>query len=281
MSTLTPNLTVIYDKILNMDLQADYYAAKEPRKNKTIIYFHGGGLVYGSRSDLPCQYLEQFLNSGYDFFAVDYPLYPESEVEEILKYCFSALNWFIENGKTALGLSSTDYILFGRSSGGYIANYLTANFDKKHPMKLISLYSYFDLTDKKLMGPNPHYLKYPAIPENILKNIIQKTPISSGRLEKRYSIYVYLRQKGIWFSAKEELRAKLSIPEEMLSKFPQTFLTASNTDTDVPYEQSVRMHELIGASMFYSVKNEIHDYDRDFKNPTAQELYNKILEWLE
>jgi acetyl esterase len=281
MSLLLSPKTVIYDKILDIDLHADYYAAKGPRKNKTIIYFHGGGLVYGSRSDLPSQYLELFLNCGYDFFTVDYPLYPESDVDEVLMHCSSALHWFIDNGKTKLGLSSTDYILFGRSSGGYIVNFLAANFEKKRPLKLISLYSYFDLKDDKLMNPNPHYLKYPVVTQNMIQNMIQKVPISTGKPEKRYLIYVYLRQKGIWISPDDYVRARLSISEETISKFPPTFLTASNTDTDVPYDQSLRMHQLIADSMFYPVKDEPHDYDKNYKSPVANALYNKIIDWLE
>jgi acetyl esterase len=280
MSLLPTPKTVIYDRIINIDLHADYYAAKEPRKNKTIIYFHGGGLVYGSRTDLPSQYLELFLNSGYDFFTVDYPLYPETDVDDILKYCCSALDWFINNGETMLGLSSTDYILFGRSAGGYIANYLTAHFVNQRPLKLISLYSYFDLIDEKLMNPNSHYLKYPIVTQNMIQNIIQKNPISTGKLEKRYLFYVYLRQKGIWISPDKDVRTRLSISEETISKFPPTFLTASSTDTDVPYEQSLRMHKLIENSLFYTVNNEQHDYDKDYKNPAAIELYNKIIDWL-
>jgi acetyl esterase len=280
MSLLPTPKTVIYDRILNIDLHADYYAAKEPRKNKTIIYFHGGGLVYGSRSDLPSQYLELFLNSGYDFFTIDYPLYPETAVDDILRYCSSALDWFIDNGKTLLGLSSTDYILFGRSSGGYIVNYLTAHFERNRPLKLISLYSYFDLRDEKLMNPNSYFLKYPMVTQNMIQNIIQKIPISTGKLEKRYLIYVYLRQKGIWLSSENDVRARLTISEETISKFPPTFLTASSTDTDVPYEQSLRMHKLIANSVFYPVSNEQHDYDKNYKNPVAIELYNKIIDWL-
>lgn len=273
--------TITYDIILDVELKGDFFVAKGNRKEKTIIYFHGGGLVYGSRNDLPHDYINLFLENGYDFLALDYPLYPETNIQDILKYCMSSIQWFLDNGIEVLGVKSTNYILFGRSSGGFIANYITAFFSGKKPDKLISLYSYFDLNDYGLTGPNSHYIGIGSIPLTTVKRLIQAKPLSSGRLENRYMIYVYLRQKGLWFKGLENIHMDLNIPNEYLIKFPPTFLSASTKDKDVPYSQSTKMNQLIKDSYLFTVDEDIHDFDRDYNSPTSKSLYEKIIKWLE
>lgn len=273
--------TITYDIILDVELKGDFFIAKGKRKEKTIIYFHGGGLVYGSRNDLPYDYINLFLENGYDFLAIDYPLYPETEIQVILDYCMSSLKWFLKNGNEVLGLKSTDYILFGRSSGGFIANYLTAFFDEKKPCRLISLYSYFNLNDYNLTGPNSYYKELTAIPETSIKRLIENNPLSSARLEKRYMLYVYLRQNGLWFKGIENNDCKITIPKECLAKFPKTFLSASTNDKDVPYSQSEQMHKLINQSQLFTVDENIHDFDREYTRPNSKKLYEEIIKWLD
>lgn len=273
--------TITYDIILDVELKGDFFTAKGKRKEKTIIYFHGGGLVYGSRNDLPHDYVNLFLENGYDFFAIDYPLYPETDIQNILNHCMSSIQWFLKNGIDVLGLKSTDYILFGRSSGGFITNYLTAFFSGKKPNKLISLYSYFDLNDYGLTGPNSHYIGISPIPSATVKRLIQSKPLSCGRLENRYMIYVYLRQKGLWFKGLENTHCDLTIPEECFEKFPPTFLSASTKDKDVPYSQSEKMNQLIKDSYLFTVDENIHDFDREYNSPVSKRLYEQIIKWLE
>src|SRR5699024_4973062 len=44
----------------------------------TLIYLHGGGLVFGEKTDLPSEYLE-VLRRRFNVLAADYRLAPESE----------------------------------------------------------------------------------------------------------------------------------------------------------------------------------------------------------
>ena len=41
-----------------------------------ILYFHGGGLLYGSREDLPMLHISRLTQAGYEILAFDYPLAP-------------------------------------------------------------------------------------------------------------------------------------------------------------------------------------------------------------
>ena len=39
-----------------------------------IVYYHGGGFLYGERGDLPEPYIDMITAAGYTLVAVDYPL---------------------------------------------------------------------------------------------------------------------------------------------------------------------------------------------------------------
>ena len=54
-----------------IELEMTLYRSEAPYKKTTILYFHGGGLVYGTRNDFPESYLTRFLHAGYDFLALD------------------------------------------------------------------------------------------------------------------------------------------------------------------------------------------------------------------
>ena len=79
----------------NIKLNMTLYKSKKDRKNITIIYFHGGGLLYGVRDDLPKIYVNQFLDSGYDLLLLDYPLAPESNIDTILSSSLDEVYYFI------------------------------------------------------------------------------------------------------------------------------------------------------------------------------------------
>ncbi|HIW38159.1 MAG TPA: alpha/beta hydrolase, partial [Candidatus Jeotgalicoccus stercoravium] len=48
----------------------------------TLIYLHGGGLVFGEKTDLPLEYLD-ILRSRFDVLLADYRLAPESNIDDI------------------------------------------------------------------------------------------------------------------------------------------------------------------------------------------------------
>ncbi|MGC5326412.1 alpha/beta hydrolase [Brevibacillus sp. SYSU BS000544] len=280
---LKPTQTIFYGEIEGALLEADFYQSIDHHRHKTIIYIHGGGLIYGSRDDLPKEYVKLFLENGYNFLAIDYPLCPESKLNDILHSCEQALDWFTNHAVRELNLHSNEYILFGRSSGGFLSNYLTARYKGKKPLKLISLYSYFSLEHPGLSLPNPHYQSLTAIPAQIVERSIQANPLTSGSIHKRYSIYMYYRQKGEWISNlldSGSSAGNYSLSDDELAKFPPTFLAVSNHDQDVPPEMTYHLAKVIPQTMCYKVSNQVHDFDRDTQKTESSILYQSIIHWL-
>lgn len=151
-------------------LQATFYRPAESIPYQaTLLYFHGGGLIFGQRDDLPETYLTMLTQAGYGILAVDYLLAPETTLDLIFNYAQEAIDWFLaassqtveelssaraknennadsahlsasptENSKeltvgntTTLNLPHSRYYLFGRSAGTYLALYLAAHHDQR------------------------------------------------------------------------------------------------------------------------------------------------------
>ena len=95
----------------------DLYLPKE-NKFDLFVYFHGGGLVDGSRenSRLIFEYLAK---NGIASASVDYRMYPNAKYPDFIEDCAAAVAWIKENisdygecGKIFIG---------GSSAGGYLS----------------------------------------------------------------------------------------------------------------------------------------------------------------
>ena len=88
-----------------------------PDRNRqcAVLYFHGGGLLYGQRDDLPEVYVKMFLEAGYTLYCFDYPLAPETCLSGIHKAVQDCARWFCDSEYQSGGF--TGWFLFGRSAG--------------------------------------------------------------------------------------------------------------------------------------------------------------------
>ena len=270
----------------NIQLNVDLYRAKNNRKNITIIYFHGGGLLYGVRDDLPEIYINRFLNSGYDFLALDYPLAPESKLDVILKSSFEALFFYLKNHDGVFGLKNNKYVLFGRSAGAYLCFMMCDMLIKNEvpiTMAIISLYGYARLDEVQFNTPSKYYNKLAKVSDESIKKIISDNPVTYGPMNLRFSLYIKARQEGTWVKllCGEEDPVKYSLDDEKLGSFPPTILAAATLDPDVPYKVSKTLRKLIPNSHLITIYGEVHDFDRDINNESGRFTYAEIIKWLE
>ena len=279
---------IIFNSKDDIKLNMTLYKSKKDRKNVTILYFHGGGLLYGVRDDLPKVYVDNFLEAGYDLLLLDYPLAPESNIDTILSSSLDEVCYFLDNYSTLFNLSSNEFILFGRSAGAYLAlmicNMLIKN-NKKTPIALISLYGYTRLDEVEFNTPNKYYLKLPKVSDENFNNIISNHPITYGPMNERFSLYIKVRQDGNWTKVllnKDSLKdlSNYSINEDDLKIFPPTFLAAATSDPDVPYRISKKISRTIPNSKLITIYDEVHDFDRDISNTSGKDTYNKLINWL-
>lgn len=270
----------------NIKLSANLHRAKTNRKNVTILYFHGGGLLYGVRDDLPDLYINKFLNAGYDFLALDYPLAPESKLDQIIRSASAILCFYLQNTASVFKLKNNKYVLFGRSAGAYLCFMLCAlliNSKALLPAAIISLYGYTRLDEVQFNTPSRHYNKLAGIPAESIEKMISDSPVTYGPLEARFSLYIKARQEGTWtnYLCGPEDPAKYSLTDETLKSFPPAILAAATLDPDVPYRMSKGLLKLIQNSHLITIYREVHDFDRDLNDESGRITYEEIIAWLE
>lgn len=273
-----------YHQLDQLPLHATAYLSSKPSKNKTILYFHGGGLIYGSRVDLPNDYLSSFLDAGYHVISFDYPLAPESTLQDIYASVKEAVKWFVEKSTHTLSIQSSDYILFGRSAGAYLCFLLAKDSSLPSPKAIINFYGYGSLDYSAFHEPSPYYSGFSKVPKSMVDRLIQDKPIAKGPLHTRYALYLYARQTGKWLDLLNLPKSKLSdfsLTTEEAKALPQTFIAHSKEDTDVPYTIALQLSQEIPQSYLYTVNGQEHDFDRKAEAQEAKEAYSALLHWLE
>ena len=96
-------------------LQAQFYQPSVSKMKTVILYFHGGGFVYGNRDDLPVEYIDMLTAAGIGLVAVDYPLAPETKLPVILEVTNKVTAWFVNQFLPEHQLKK--YFIMGRSAG--------------------------------------------------------------------------------------------------------------------------------------------------------------------
>lgn len=274
--------TFIYHYYQNLPLEATLYESLLPESKGTILYFHGGGLIYGSRDDLPHIYLDLINQTGYSLLALNYPLAPEVKINGILSALEEGILKLAQQPQ--LKEQNMDRLIyFGRSAGAYLAIQLANSTKLTSPDQLISFYGYYSLNDPLLNQPSHYYQTYQTVPFMTIHGLISKTALSHAPIEKRFPVYMGYRQTGTWL--KELLGRKntvedFSLTHDDLKELPPTFIAASSSDQDVPFTISQEMSQIIPENTTYFIENLPHDFDSDLQNNVGLIAYQQLLTWL-
>lgn len=274
----------IYGKLGDLELKASVYRSNKSDAVHTLLYFHGGGLIYGERNDLPEPHLERLLEGGHHVIAFDYPLAPEAGLSEIVWAGKEAVKWFDREWDKELGLASASFSLFGRSAGAYLCLLLAKDEELPKPKSLIDFYGYASLDHKAFREPAPYYLNYPRMKEALIQRMVKASPIAEGPKETRYAIYLYARQTGKWLEllhlSKEQAESAYRLTEKEIEDLPPIFIAHSTKDPDVPFHIAERIDAKAPVSEFFKVEGNEHDFDRHTDSKPAKDVYSRLLEWL-
>lgn len=250
--------TVTYRKVGDHEILADIYRPKGNSVRPVIVYIHGGALIRGSRQltteyHVPARVLSLAKENGYALVSLDYRLAPETKLPAIASDIEAAFAWMGSDGAKCFHLNTDQMVVVGDSAGGYLT--LTTGY-RVHPKPkaLVALYGYGELNADWYTKPNP-YPKY-NLQKISREDAMQQTDgtiISDVSFRKGDSgkIYMYYRQTGLWpqevsgFSL--ESIAKDIAPYEPVKnvtrEYPPTLMIHGTQDTDVPFEESLKMVE--------------------------------------
>jgi len=259
-----------------------YYDSEVPPVAK-ILYFHGGGLLFGSREDLPALHREFLTKRGYLIISYDYPLAPSAKIDLILDDVCASIN---EAGSMMQfpRAAVLPYFLWGRSAGAYLVLLAAASGRLALPPRgILSYYGYGFFMGNWHTSPCPFYQAFPAISASCLGHIPECLS-ASGALDRHYSAYVYARQSGRWkdlfFSGKDKVfYARYSL--QLITQMPAPlFCTHSISDPDVPYQEFTELCRRFQA-IRYIAPCSTHDFDQDTASTTTQELLEETSLFLE
>ena len=90
-----------------------------------VIYFHGGGIVSGSKKEMFLSYLQK---RGVAVISANYRLYPEAAYPDFIRDAAAAVAWAYKHMSEYGNI--TGYFIGGSSAGGYLTQMLC--FDKKY-----------------------------------------------------------------------------------------------------------------------------------------------------
>lgn len=262
---------------------ATVYFDSEVKPKACILYFHGGGLLYGSRHDLPGLHKKMLTEAGYCIISFDYPLAPSARLDFILDDAYASVNHFLEHPALYVG-ASLPYYLWGRSAGAYLALLLGAGGKyARKPAGIISYYGYGFLCDGWFMTPDPYYCTLPSVSETAI-SAIPSGIHADGELNTHYSVYVYARQTGKWLDLIYAGRQKFFYLDYTLRACTQLpcplFCAHSTQDTDVPYSEFAELCSRYHPQRFIA-SGTMHDFDRDEYNPATTKLLEATLDFLD
>lgn len=262
--------------------QATLYTDKSVEQRAVLLYFHGGGLLFDNRNDLPKSHINVFCSAGFSIIAFDYPLAPAVKLNRILADCVNSVNYYLDNANELIGLN-LPYFLFGRSAGAYLALLTGREKFLVEPRGLISYYGYGLLCDDWYKTPSKHYLTLPKVPDSCL-DAVSHSPHAIGDYETHYAVYVYARQSGRWSQLFYEGREKFLMTDYSLrlcDNYPcKLFCAHSSNDTDVPFEEFNALCEKFGVKDKLIVSDKMHDFDRMENSRSTKRLLLKSLEFI-
>lgn len=261
---------------------ASVYSDESVQPRACILYFHGGGLLYGSRGDLPKTHLERLTSAGFVIISFDYPLAPAARLGYILEDVIASVNHYI--GKpSAYCPAALPYFLWGRSAGAYLCLLAAASGElTKAPAGILSYYGYGFLTDSWFSVPSRYYNTLPAVPESCLRSLPQFMH-ADGPLDTHYSAYVYARQTGKWKELFYDGRDKYFFTEYSLRSCDQLpcplFCTHCIGDTDVPFQEFQALSQKYSAQRYIASGSQ-HDFDRNESSAITKRLLDATLRFL-
>ncbi len=193
------SLTFTYKTAGECQIKADVYQPPEDIKPLgSLVYIHGGCLIYGSRKDINPSQTELYLKAGYTVISIDYRLAPETKLPGIITDLQDAFQWIVNSGSGMFTVEPDRIAVIGHSAGGYLA--LMAGFCVvPRPKAIVSFYGYGDIVGDWYSKPDPFYCQQPAVSEgSIVRN--ERGPVISEPYEGRGMDYFYLycRQNGLW-----------------------------------------------------------------------------------
>lgn len=287
---LPPPLTFSFGAAGGLRLCLDAYLPPQVRPPyPALLFLHGGGLIWGSRTMFVPQQARAYLDAGLAFITADYRLAPETKLDGILADARAGLDWLRTTGERELGLDPGRIGVAGASAGGYLALYLGTL--PGPPQAIVSYYGFGDLLAGWCTTPSPHHLGQALVSEAEAWGAVGSRPLVRGGFS-RSAFYAHARQRGHWTWAVSGLDPGQPGDRQALARvspvraagpgYPPTLLIHGEQDQDVPPDQAQPMAASLAASgvahQLHLVPGAGHGFDWEVRSPQAGRALQEAVE---
>ncbi|MCW1961093.1 alpha/beta hydrolase [Chryseobacterium viscerum] len=227
-------------------------------RDRVLLYFHGGGYVFGLPEQVDDQMFEIADKLKATIISVDYRLAPQYRFPIPVLDGFDALQWIIRHGFSELGINSDGITVFGASAGGHLAAAVTQM-----------------AADHNIKNIKHQFLLYPVI-HNRLNTPSMEEFTDIPLWNKNYAKTAWLHFLGEENKDKSLQYSDLTNYNNF-SGLPQTTIVACELDPlrdeDVEYAQL--LYKAGVKTELWVISGALHVFDL-FDSPMKDE-YNKFL----
>jgi acetyl esterase/lipase len=250
---------VTYGVANNYALKLDVWQRKDARgPAPTLIYYHGGGWIFGDRTGATLQLLP-YLEMGWNVVNVEYRMASVSRAPAAVEDCRCALHWVVRNAKQ-YNVDIQRIVLTGHSAGGHLSLIVgmlpngtgldsecygdDVGADRK--LNVAAIINWFGIADVNDLIQGPNVKNYAVM--------WMGSQTDAVAIAKRVSPLTYVR-----------------------SGLPPVLSIHGDQDAVVPYEQSVRLHQALTAAgvpnQLITIKGGGHG---QFSDNQLEEAYGKV-----
>jgi acetyl esterase/lipase len=227
-----------YKKVQNHEIKANIFIPKLKQKHPVIVYFHGGGFIFGNRDEgLPDVLRDGLIKHSYAVVSADYRLALETKLDEIIKDVRDAILYLRKEGEKEFNINTDKIAAIGGSAAGYLA--LTTGYNiQPPPQAIIAISTPTDFSAaSKIEQGNEAILKQPG-PYDVVSDDI----ISYGNYTTRMELWRFLGKNRSANSeifgfdvTKDTNRLKtFMLTKQIRSSYPPTLLLHAKKDPLVP-----------------------------------------------
>lgn len=240
------------------EIRLHIYQPEKFNRNKTLIYFHGGGYIFGLPEQVDAQMFEIADGLQATIISVDYRLAPQHRFPVPVLDGFDALKWVIDNGETQLEIDPGNLTVSGASAGGHLAASVAQM-----------------AADQNINNIKHQFLLYPVI-HNRLNTPSMQEFTDSPLWSRRYAEIAWQHFLGKENRDKSVTYSNL-IHYRNFSALPQTTVVACELDPlrDEDIEYSQLLYQAGVATELWVVPGAVHVFDL-FDCPLTDE-YKKFM----
>jgi acetyl esterase/lipase len=265
----------IYKTVEGHEIKANIFLPTVKEKHPVLVYFHGGGFIFGNRDQgLDIAIKEKLLANNYAVVSADYRLAPETKLDEILKDVSDIIKWIKLNGEQKYNIDTSKIVAAGGSAGGYLA--LSTGFSHiSAPNAIIAISTPTGFSTANIQMGDLSILNQPG-PYDIVKDSI----VSYGDYDSRMALWRFLARNRLvlyevfgFDPAKEpEKLDRYTLTNNVKSNYPPTLIIQAKNDHLVDLGQATAFYDFLQKnkveSKLYLVENG-HSSELINQNPDA------------